>query len=318
MDVPVDGVIAIDLELIKDTLDILGEVVIADFARSVNSKNLYEVIQYEVESEFFPGSKKKANFLSALSKNTLDAVIATGLAERFRLAEALYNNLEERHVQVYFDDEEAQCAISDLYWDGAMNQKSCRIANCSSDWFGIVEANLGVNKANYFVERNASIVSNVSEDSIERILSLKLKSNANPELGNRGRYKTYVRAIVPEGSVFSDVRVTSVTGSQTLKPDVEDHYERTEAGVLVEVNPDQEKTIIFRWKSKSNLNFSKNGEYNLLWRKQAGTVADPVEIRVIMPSNLKFGSIPNDVLTESSDFVYNTTLRKDATIKLFW
>jgi len=318
MDIPVDGVIAIDLKLIKDTIDVLGEVEIVDFARSVNSRNLYEVVQYEVESEFFPGSRKKANFLSALSKNTLDAVMATGLAERFRLAEVLYNNLEERHIQIYFDEEDAQSAISDLYWDGGVNQKSCRIANCSSDWFGIVEANLGVNKANYFVERSASVISNVSEESIERILSLKLKSNANPELGNRGKYKVYVRVMAPEGSVFSNVRVTSVTGSQTLKPEVEDHYERTEAGVLMEVNPDQEKTIIFRWKSKSNLNFNKNGEYNLLWRKQAGTMADPVEIRILMPGNLKFGSVPDGLLTESNNFVYNTTLRKDATVKLFW
>ena len=64
-------------------------------------------------------------------------------------------------VQVYFDEEEAQSAISDLYWDGAINQKSCRIVNCSSDWFGIVEANLGVNNTT-----PASKAINVSRNTI--------------------------------------------------------------------------------------------------------------------------------------------------------
>ncbi|MEK7188636.1 MAG: DUF4012 domain-containing protein, partial [Patescibacteria group bacterium] len=67
----VDGVIGVDLEFVKDTLTATGPVKLNDFNVVINEQNLYEKTQSEVESNFFPGSRKKANFLSSLAKELL-------------------------------------------------------------------------------------------------------------------------------------------------------------------------------------------------------------------------------------------------------
>ena len=93
---------------------------------------------------------------------------------------------------------------------------------------------------------------------------------------------------------------------------------RKEAGVYVEVESGTEKKIVFSWSNKSNLGFDKQGEYRLFWRKQAGTVSDPISVNINTPKGYLFTISPAPSLTQQGLVSYNTTLSRDFFSSIIW
>ena len=65
----VDGAVAVDLSPIREILKITGPIFLSDYNLNISSDNLYEKTQSEVQDNFFPGTHKKASFITALSRN---------------------------------------------------------------------------------------------------------------------------------------------------------------------------------------------------------------------------------------------------------
>lgn len=249
----VDGVAAIDLSPVKDALLSMGPMYLADYDMDITSENLYEKTQEEVHEDFFPGTQKKASFLTALSRNMVSTLSDLDSAQKLELMKSFYRNLEARHVQFYFHNEKAQIAIANLGWAGEIAKGNCG-ENCYPDFLGLVEANLGVNKANYFISRDQNLEVNISEGRVERKLTINFKNSANPALGAPANYKSYVRVLVPfDASVQGTFDVTESRG---LK----------EIGFLIEVAPGQSKEIDLSWTSAG-----AEENYGVFVRKQAGT-----------------------------------------------
>jgi hypothetical protein len=228
----------------------------------------------------------------------------------------VYNNLEERHIQIFLHDKKAQRAIARLGWDGAFNQPTCS-GNCVSDWLGIIDANVGVNKANYFIERRTLMAVVFEQKKIKRYLTLFIKNKAD-QASSKLRYKTYLRLVVPQQNSFAEVEISEGNQKQSIVPEVVEIGGRKEAGVLVEVKPGQEKSITFNWEGPVGVSFNKPGEYRFYWRKQAGTVADLVGVKFFFPSNLKVKVMSPFPLTGGEIPGYNTPLSRDLVSRIYW
>ena len=192
----VDGVMAIDLFPIKEILRVTGPIFLSDYNLDITSDNLYEKTQNEVQDNFFPGTHKKASFLTALSRSLLGEVIGLKAPQMLNIFKSFYNSLNERHVQIYLHDNAPQEAFAALQWDGGVISPSCG-TNCYADLVGTIEANVGMNKSNYFIQRNINLDVSVGTYEIDHKLTLNLKNPANAALGPSGRYKTYVRILTP-------------------------------------------------------------------------------------------------------------------------
>lgn len=249
----VDGVAAIDLSPVKDALLSMGPMYLADYDMDITSENLYEKTQEEVHEDFFPGTQKKASFLTALSRNMVSTLSDLDSVQKLELMKSFYKNLEAKHVQFYFHNEKAQIAIANLGWAGEIAKGNCG-ENCYSDFLALVEANLGVNKANYFISRDQNFEVNISEGRVQRKLTINFKNSANPALGAPANYKSYVRVLVPSDA--------SVQGTF----DVAESRGLKEIGFLLEVAPGQSKEIDLFWTSAG-----AEENYDVFVRKQAGT-----------------------------------------------
>jgi len=319
MGIGVDGVIATDLEFARDILNVTGPILLTDYDKEITHDNLYEVTQYETEKEFFPGSRKKANFLESLSKAYLYKLFNYDENEYLSFAKIVYQNLEERHIQIFHENEDVENKISDLGWAGNVKIKNCNADNCYQDMVGLVEANLGVNKANYFINRYVYLKSYIQKDKIRRELDLTLKNNANPTLGNIGKYSVYIRLLSPNDAFFEKVRISSSDGSTEVEPEVLEVDNRLEAGVWVEVPAGTSKTISFKWESENNnLDFKQNGEYGLLIRKQSGVGPYRMGMEINLPENLVIGTSSEHGLTGKGLFRYNTEVVKDLDTQFYW
>ncbi len=302
MDRQVDGVIGVDLEVAKSMLKQTGPVQLTDFNESIDYKNVYDKIQYEVENDFFPGSQKKTNILTSLTKALLTKITEVKQNQSATLAQEVFSNLKQKHVQVYLHDTEANQGIVFAGWAGDIKETKCSKKNCQNVLVQVNEANVGVNKANYFIERNMQLTTKLEGNIVKNSLQLNLINNAVPALGLKGKYKTYVRLVSNKGSHFSSIEVKEPLGSKfpNIELDSTDNYDS--AGVLVEVEAGQTKTIVFEWSNETQLDTRKPGSLNVLWKKQAGTD----------PATISLG------LTTKAEVRYNTNLAQDEVFANNW
>lgn len=317
MDETVDGVIGVDMETIKEILKATGPVYLADYDQKIDYKNLYERTQYEVEKDFFPGSRKKTNYLTSLTRELFLNISNKKLSEYGKIGGSVFRSLEQRHIQIFFKNNKVFRIVSDLDWGGEVKTPSCS-NNCFYDWLGLAEANLGVNKANYFIERSHSLIVSFDGSKVARFLSVSLANKASPVLGQLAKYKAYIRLLVPQESEIEKVELVTGRQKEELKFDIEDIASRREVGVLVNVEAGQAKTLNFSWNQNSLLNFDKPGEYRFYWRKQAGTLADGAVMRFYFPREAEIYARPTFSLTETASFGYNTTLAKDLVSTISW
>ncbi|MBI4157925.1 DUF4012 domain-containing protein [Candidatus Woesebacteria bacterium] len=301
IDKKVDGVIALDLEVAKGVLKATGPIILADFNQALDYKNLYENLQNEVESEFFPGSQKKTNLMTGLTREIINRLSNLEEDGYTPVAEELFSALEERHVQIFFNDQDTQESISKLGYSGEFFAPSC-VGNCFSDWYGAVDANVGVTKANYFVNRAYDLKVTFSAGISKKTLTITYENTANPALGVSGRYKTYTRLFVPANSTFEKVKIDNAGSivEATLEEELETNQK--EGGVAIEISPGQTKKLIFSWENKIPEGLAERTEYRFYIRKQAGTIADPISI---------------DILTEEAPYSYNTNLARDFFTRVF-
>lgn len=305
----VDGVVSVDLNFIQNLLKITGPINLVDFNKTITADNLYVSTQSEVEANFFPGSIKKASFMTSLSKQLITELENLESDKYFSLVKEIYNSLESRHVQLYFHDLNAQSAISSLGYSGEITLQTDCGARCYEDKYMLVDANMGVNKANFFVRRAQDLKVNVSKSSINHELLTTYTNTANRVLGTDGIYKNYARLVLPLDSKVVGIRVYDMYGGyEDLKYDVYEMTGRREVGFLINVLPDEAKKIQVVWNTPTN-KLENGGEYRLTVQKQSGTIDDDLKV-MVQKSDLS--------LTGRAPSVYTTTLSRDFKTLLFF
>lgn len=314
MDQTVDGVIAIDLTPISEIIKYTGPIFLPDYNLTISSNNFYEKTQEEAQANFFPGSRKKASFLTALSRTLLTDITKISSKNQLMVLKTFYINLTSRNIQVYLHDTVSSEALNKLGWDGKLQTYSCG-DGCFSDFFGDVEANVGVNKSNYFVKRKIDFSVNMDSQKVKRNLTISLENFANPALGLAGVYKSYMRVMIPTDANVISVKKINGQSVKNLIPEITQEKGRQEVGVLIEVNPKSKDIIVFEWQNTLSKE-DQFSSYGLHIRKQAGAGEDPLSV--------KFGGVgkmvsnPIFALTNGDEYSYNTVLDKDFFARLSW
>ncbi len=318
IDINVDGVFSFDVSFVKDLISVIGHLNIPDYNRTIDPNIFYDVVQYEVEKDFFPGSRQKSSFLAALSKSLILEIKGAKPNVLVSFLPVFYENLVEKHLQLFFNSDKIQEKITFLGWGGGANRDFCFSENCFGDFVFLVESNFGVNKANYFVSRSANIKIEVGEDFLRREMEVLFENRAPVVLGDKGKYKNYFRIFLP-ADVFVE-KATIQEGNYYYDVELDQEMIRgmKQVGLLVEISPESSKKVILSWNDRNLLDLSKNGEYRFFFRKQSGIDDIPLNLEVKFPSGFRPAS-DNLQLTKDGFFVYNqASLKTDFFTRFYW
>jgi len=151
--VNVDGVIAVTLSAIQDVLTPMGDIYIPDYDKHVDAETLYSFLQSQTELSFFPGATSKRDVLGAAMRSVTRAINDLSYSKKKEIADAVIRRLDSRDIQIWMKNSNVQHALESRGWDGSLRQTSCESDRCRSDALAIVEANVGINKANCCVDR---------------------------------------------------------------------------------------------------------------------------------------------------------------------
>lgn len=309
IDQKVDGVVGIDLYLIQDLLRVTGPISLSDFGITITPENLYSTTQSEVEESFFPGSIKKASFLTSLSRLLINEMENLKEDKYSKLFKVFYENLEAKHIQMYLHDLNSQEAIKELGYAGQVKLEGECGERCFVDKYMYLDANLGVNKSNYFINRSQEVSVTPKTNEVGHKLTVAYANSAGYSLGPSGIYKTYSRLLIPSGSTFGKVTLIEQSGQEkNIDTDVVERGNYKEVGFWLEVQPQSIVKLNLDW-SVPTEKLTLGGELRFSVIKQAGTGSDIFRLNVETTNLSLTGRVPSS---------YNSSLVRDYSQKLFF
>jgi hypothetical protein len=295
----VDATIAINLNLIKSLLEITGPIQVLDYNETISAENLFERTEFHSEKDFFPGSIQKKSFLTALSGSLLEKLKNLTFLQTTDFLFSLYEAGEKKELLFYFHDKALQARIKALGWTGEVKNINFGAAGEFKgpgiiDYLMLAEANLGVNKVNYFLERKVNLETSLLDDGqIVDQLRIIYNNKSHSQNGLGGNYKNYLRIILP-----MDVEKISVKQKNQTDPfyqpidsreiDEESILSKKIFGFLVTVASREKREVVITYQRSEKINFKEPFfDYIIYLQKQPGIFADQLNYRFNYPKFLK-------------------------------
>ncbi len=301
------GSFLITTTAIQRLLGAFGNIYLPDYDETINQQNFYLKAQMHAENDFFPGSIQKRSFLGTLARYIFVDLDSVSLE---KIALAFKQSLDEKQLLVYFDDSNIQKAIDPFYWSGRVIEPKCAFESkgtCIIDYLLPFDANVGANKANYYITRSMYLKTDIDPNGqISHVFSVRYHNDSPGNVFPGGTYKNYFQTMVPVGSA-----ITSITRDGTL---VENFDQKNTAyktiGFYFELPPGKTTEIKIQYVLNQRIS-SGNSLYQLVVQKQIGSPNSDYVLEMTLPKNLSIVNQNFTPLVKENHIVYNTTLSAD-------
>lgn len=299
------GAFLITTSAVQNMLAAFPELYLPDFNEKVNQKNFYLKTQYYSEKNFFPGSIQKKNFLGSLTKTIL---LELENASPGELAKALKKSLDEKQIALYFDDPKLQKVMDLFYWSGRTIQPKCtdEAQNCLSGYIFPIDANLGLNKVNFFVTRHMELKITFDEQGkIHNTFSIQF-NNDSADVFPGGTYRNFFQFYLPKNITLKNISKDGVL----IEDFSEENDQFKKIGFFVEIPPKSSTLIKINYQLDENLNKGRN-IYQLIVQKQIGAANSDLAIQLNIAKKLHLLNQNFAALVKDNQIIYNTSLSSD-------
>jgi hypothetical protein len=317
----VDGVIGVNLTLAQQILKAIGEIQLPDYQEKINEANFFERAEYYSEINFFPGSTQKQDFLASVTRVLFEEIKTSEEKTWFALAKNIWPSFKTKDLLFWLADPQATTILADLGWDGAVKGVECHslTGECLADYLMVVEANVGINKTNYFLKRSFSHHLQIKEDqTIQETLRLNYQNNSSSNSFPGGRYKSYVRIYTPVGATLKGMKIINpLSGevSEVLEREVKEEHGKQVFGFLLEVPIQESRSIEVAWKLPQKLS-EETDKYLLLLQKQPGIKDEAFSFCFITPDELRISAAKPLGSRTSEGFIFNPSFDQDLVFEI--
>lgn len=318
MNQAVDGVIGINMIVAQHLLEATGPIKVLDYDEQINAQNLFERAQYHTEINYFEGSTQKRDFLGKLTQALIDTILTSSEDVWFRVGEALLTSAQQNQLLVSVNHLGADQAFAQLGWTGSLTTPSCTSttsSDCITDYLSINEANVGVNKSNYFVDRTINHQVTITPDNqITSTLTLSFKNDSPGDAWPGGRYKNYLRIYTPPGSTLESLTIDD----QLISPnqiDISNQHQKTVFGFLTQTAPQSLTQVTLTYTLPQKLPTSSPTAYQLHIQKQPGVDSIPFKFNFAPPATHQLVTT-TPKLDSTNSFTDNLTSDQTISIEL--
>jgi hypothetical protein len=313
----VDGVIGVNLAVARAILGVTGEIYVPDFKEKINKNNIYEQAEFYSETNSFAGSNQKASFLGGMGRQMFEEIKNLKSEQRYQMAVAIYEMLNKNEMQISLNEATSAKIVADLGWDGSIYEGKCAMERCFADYLYIVEANLGVNKANYFLYRSIDQTIDIGTQTLGRVVKISYENTAKNNSWPGGDYKNYMRVYIPASSNLAEVSVTDmgVNGLKTIYSGdnlkVALNKGKKEIGFLVEVPAGKKRVVELRYVDQIDLTNKDKFSYLHYIQRQSGFGDTGLVTLVTMPNEWQVGQVEPAASLVGGKLLFNQKLDRD-------
>lgn len=271
----IDGVIAVDTQLLTNLLDVIGPIGVpgfGNFSTKIDPQcNCAQVIHElesfaDVEGPIIwdpvtgkiilrpANSDNRKKIIGPLMNSILSNAMGQPKDKLAPLFEAAYKSLIEKHVLFYLLDSQKEQAISDFGLGG-------RIKDYDGDYLHVNDANLGGRKSNLYATEDVEQDISIDRGTVTKTVTITYKNPQSQDGWLNSVLPTWVRVYVPKGS--------QLIASEGLedKADPYDDLGKTVFAGFFQLRPEGVAKVTFKY----TLPFKVTNEYKLLIQKQPGT-----------------------------------------------
>lgn len=279
---PVDGVVAITENLLRDVVEVVGPIDLPGYPEPVVAEGLEERIVHEVELKR-PADVPRKKFLIELADVVFDRLFDLGPGELPAISRALTGAASSGDVQVWFADPGRQEALAGTVAAG-------ELPAVGNDFLMLVDTNRSAGKANKELVREVTYrVRRTNDGSHRGSLELRYRNQGEETVVNPW-YFGHVRVYVPAGA-----RLLAGTSDGVVDagPADDGPYHVFVAEVFVE----PQSAVTTRLEYALPPSVAPGGRYGLTWVRQAGTPRDRL---VAMAGGGRWTGEPGDRTLEVS------------------
>lgn len=301
-----NGGILITTSAIQNILKAFGPIYLSDFGEKVTADNFYIKTQLHAEKEFFPGSTQKKSFLAALMRQIL--VNMDSVHPKDFLA-SVFTSAEEKQMAIYMESEGVQKLFDSFYWSGRIIEPHCPagINNCYTDFMFPYDANLGVNKANFYLNRSMDVAIHADTAGIVYSkLDIKFRNDSIQDIFPGGVYHNYFQILIPRDSVVQEVSVDDVP----LPVYDQELGQFKKVGFYFEIPLQTTRKVTILYHSLTAMKPGK-AIYQLLFQKQIGSINNDLHLQITLPDNIFLVNQNFSPLVNGNRINYNTELSAD-------
>ncbi|OGK30340.1 hypothetical protein A3D08_03710 [Candidatus Roizmanbacteria bacterium RIFCSPHIGHO2_02_FULL_43_11] len=299
-----DGAFAMTTTALTYMLDAFGQVYVPDFNDTITADNFYLKAQTQSEMSFFPGSTQKKSFLSMVGKTI---ILKLEDASPVKLGSGIKRALDEKHMVIFMRDPQLEGTIEKIGWSGKILNPQCINAQdpCILNHIFPVEANLGVNKANFFVSKLMKLQTIIQPDMVvKNNLSISFTNNSSPGVFPGGTYTNYFQVYLPVDASIENVELDGQSISD---------YEESKNGVFkivatrLDIPPQQTSIITISYHLAKRVKPGYN-TYQIVLQKQIGSFNSDFSFEMQYPSNISVTSKNFQSIAKNQTLLYNSNL----------
>ncbi len=299
------GGILLTTTAVENILYAFNDLYLPDFKEYINAKNFYLKTQLNVEKKFFPGSIQKKTFLSSIVRQIRNNVDTVDIKTLFS---QLKKSLDEKQIVVFFEDQNFQSLFDSSYWSGRVIEPKCTLSeNCVIDYVFPYDANVGANKANFFINRFFNLKIKIDgQGKISHLLSLQYKNDSPAEIFPTGYYRNYFQILLPINSTLNQV---TKDGVQVENIDQMDEKYK-QIGFFFELAPGKTADIKISYQLNDPIKKGTN-IYQLVVQKQTGAKNSDLILEFELNKNISILNQNFSPIVKDNQIIYNTNLLTD-------
>lgn len=273
----VDGIVVLDTEVLKRMIEVIGPIEVPGYGQfNLEDDPRCNIPQIICELEFIvdqplptQAEGRKSAILGPMMQEMLLRSMGSGKNQWGNLFTTGIALLQEKHIQMYFTNEDLQKAAEVFGMAG-------RIKDFDGDYFHINDTNFGGAKSNLYVSQE--VEQEISVDGEGKVTKKVTITYTHPEPADdcnlesgglclSGILRNWFRVYVPKGS-----RLVEALGSEVEVETNEDLGKTVFEGFFT-LRPESKAKLILTYELPQKYN--QGDEYKMLVQKQGGTKAWP-------------------------------------------
>ena len=271
----VSGVIGLNSYVLLDALSVLGPLKLAN-GEGVSAQNLLE--KSLLKDEVGEGGEMPADggYLVDVVQTMLKKMSSSSPHQLSKIFDRFGSLAQQGQILLSSAEPSVEKGLDLLGWTGKIMTPSCPVqfssSSCYVDTLYVVDTNVGINRANYYVKKSMDHSVSLSKDLADHSIALRY-TNDSPSMGwPAGVYKNYIRLYVPD---FSELRSVAVDGKEVPLDQILVGYEngKRKIALTVSIPPGQSSTVVVKY--STILKASGSFSYAFFVQKQPGTEAFP-------------------------------------------
>ncbi len=304
---PIDGALAINSTALPTLLAAIGPIELPAYNEVITPNNVTERLEFHSEIQLTPGSN---DYATVLLQTILENVKKLSPDKAVALLSAIDTGLEQQDLLLAFNDKDIQKNITELGWSGSILTPPCpsqfSSPPCQVDAFAQMEANIGVNKANFYLEKSLTNQVILSKTAAKHVRTVKYTNTSKSNAWPRGPYRAYIRLYLPTNAAGVEVTFnqTKLAG-QTIKTYPE--YNRQVVAFPIEVPINTTRDLIISYTTPLNGEGEGPLSYVLFDQKQPGTTPVPVKTTIELDAKMSPTLVAPQAEVLENKLIFHTT-----------